>query len=494
MTPSSTESIRNRLSFGKIKGREVIANFDGGRITSDAGIVLIAELDKKLKITAHFAECFQDHRNLSYVDYSVHHLLAQRVYGIILGYEDVNDHDKLRYAPALAIALEKLDFIESNQAALAGKSTINRLEYCPETILDQAQSRYHKIEPLPQELEKAFLDIFFQDYKKAPKRIILDLDVTDDQVYGNQEGAFFNKYYRGVCYAPLYIFCGHHLLGAKLRSSNVDPAEGALEELQRVIGLIREKWTNTHILVRGDSAYAREEIMKFCEEQPGVDYVLAMATNNQLKLRASDIIEKARADYELRLEPVVELMDTLFSKDEDLEEVRKLVPDSTWFRSLCYQTEKSWSRQRRVVTKVCYGSEGLEIRHVVTSLPASKLSPSKVYTKKYCPRGEMENRIKEQQLDLFADRTSTQTFESNQLRLWLSSMAYVLMQAFRQHCLDKTSFAKATVGTIRLSFLKLGARITVSIRRILIAIASSCPYQDILALAYSRIQAIPDTG
>ncbi len=200
--------------------------------------------------------------------------------------------------------------------------------------------------------------------------------MTDDQVYGNQEGAFFNKYYRGGCYAPLYIFCGHHLLGAKLRSSNVDPAEGALEELQRVIRLIREKWTNTQILVRGDSAYAREEIMKFCEEQPGVDYVLAMANNNQLKLRASDIIEKARADYELRLEPVVELMDTLFSKDEDLEEVRKLVPDSTWFRSLCYQTEKSWSRQRRVVTKVCYGSEGLEIRHVVTSLPASKLSPS----------------------------------------------------------------------------------------------------------------------
>ncbi len=281
----------------------------------------MAELDKKLKITARFAECFQAHRNLSDLDYSVHHLLAQRVYGIILGYEDVNDHDKLRYAPALAIALEKLDLIESNQAALAGKSTINRLEYCPETILDQAKSREHKIESLPQELEKAFIDIFFQDDKKAPKRIILDLDVTDDQVYGNQEGAFFNKYYRGVCYAPLYIFCGHNLLVAKLRSSNVEPAEGALEELQRVIELIREKWTNTRILVRGDSAYAREEIMKFCEEQPGGDYVLAMATNNQLK--------------------------------------------------------------------------------------------------KYCPRGEMENRIKEQQLDLFADRTSTQTFESNQLRLWL---------------------------------------------------------------------------
>ncbi len=494
MTPSSLESLSHQLNFGSLKGRKVIANFSGGRITSDAGILLMAELDKKLKITARFAKCFKDYRNSSYVDYPVHQLLAQRVYGILLGYEDVNDHDKLRYDPALAIALEKLNFIDSTEGRLAGKSTINRLEYCPETIRQQETSRYHRIEHQPKDIEKAFVEIFLGSYKKPPRKIILDMDVTDDQVHGSQEGAFFNTYYQGVCYAPLYIFSGHHLLVAKLRSSNVDPAEGALEELQRVIGIIRKKWKDTHILVRGDSAYAREEIMKFCEEQVRVDYVLAMATNNQLKLRASDTIEKAKKDYEQRLKPVVKLMDSLFSKDEELEEVPKLVTNSTWFRSLCYQTEKSWSRQRRVVTKVCYGSEGLKIRHVVTSFPASKFAPSKLYTDEYCPRGEMENRLKEQQLDLFADRTSTQTFESNQLRLWLSSMAYVLMQAFRQHCLSKTSFAKATAGTIRLSFLKLGARITVSVRRILIAIASSCPYQDILAIAYSRIQAIPDTG
>ncbi len=494
MNPSSTESIGNQLKFGKLRGRKVIVNFDGGQITSDAGIIMIAELDKKLKITARFSECFQDNRNLSYVDYSLHQLLAQRVYGIILGYEDVNDHDKIRHDPALAIALKKLNFIDGSEAVLAGKSTINRLEYCPETIIDQAKSRYHKIEPLPKEIEKAFVDFFLASYKKPPRQIILDMDVTDDPVHGNQEGAFFNTYYKGVCYAPLYIFCGHHLLVAKLRPSNVDPAEGALEELQRVIGLIREKWQNTQILVRGDSAYAREDIMKFCEEQAGVDYVLAMATNSQLKLRASDIIEKAKADYEQRLEPVTKLMEILFSADEQLEEVNKLVPESTWYRSLCYKTQESWSRSRRVVTKVCQGSKGLKIRHVVTSLSASKIPPSKLYTDKYCPRGEMENRIKEQQLDLFADRTSTQIFESNQLRLWLSSLAYVLLQAFRQHCLNKTSLAKATVGTIRLSLLKLGARITISVRRILIAIASSCPYQDIIALAYSRIQAIPDTG
>ena len=494
MTPSSTECSPNQLNLGSLKGRKVIADFSGGRITSDAGILLMAELDKKLKITSRFAECFRDYRAESYINYSGHQLLAQRVYGIVLGYEDVNDHDKLREDPALAIALGKLNFIESNQRILAGKSTINRLEYCPETIINQESSRYHKIEHDPKEIEKAFVEIFLSSYKKPPRQVVLDMDVTDDQVHGNQEGAFFNPYYKGVCYAPLYIFCGHHLLVAKLRSSNVDPAAGAKEELQRIIQLIRKKWQETHIIIRGDSAYSREDIMTWCEEQIGVDYVLAMSTNSQLKLRASDIIKKAQADYESRLEPVTQIRSILFSPEQELEEANKLVPESTWYRSLCYKTQESWSRYRRVVTKVCHGSPGSKIRHVVTSLPASKIPPSLLYTDKYCPRGEMENRIKEQQLDLFADRTSTQTFDSNQLRLWLSSMAYVLVQAFRQNCLKKTSLAKATVGTIRLSLLKLGARITISCRRILIAIATACSSQDILAIAYSRIQAIPDSG
>ncbi len=494
MTPSSTQCLHNQLNFGSIKGRKVIADFSGGKITSDAGILLMAELDKKLKITARFAQCFRDYRDSSYVDYSVHQLLAQRVYGIVLGYEDVNDHDQLRYDPALAIALKKLNFIESTEAVLAGKSTLNRLEYCPETVINQASSRYHRIEHQPKELEQAFVEIFLESYRKPPRQIILDMDVTDDQVHGNQEGAFFNTYYHGVCYAPLYIFCGHHLLVAKLRSSNVDPAEGALEELQRVIGLIREQWQDPHILVRGDSAYAREDIMKWCEEQQEVDYVLAMATNSQLRLRASDVIAKAQADYEQRCQPVTALIETMFDPDEELDEANQLVPSATWYRSLCYKTQNSWTCSRRVVTKVSYGSSGLKVRYVVTSLPASKYPPSIVYTKKYCPRGEMENRLKEQQLELFADRTSSQTFESNQLRLWLSSIAYVLMQAFRQNCLAKTTLAKATVGTIRLSLLKLGARITISVRRILIAIASACPYQDILATAYRRIQLLPAPG
>ena len=311
MSPSSTDCIPNQFNFGTLQGRQVIANFEGGKITSEAGIVLMAELDKKLGLTARFAECFRDYRNSSYVDYSVHELLAQRVYGIVLGYEDVNDHDKLRYDPSLAIALEKLNFIDSNAALLAGKSTINRLEYCPETILNQRESRYHKIEHQPKEIEKAFVETFLESYKEPPQQIILDMDVTDDQVYGSQEGAFFNTYYNGVCYAPLYIFCGRHLLAALLRPSNVDPAAGALEELQRIIGIIRGKWQSTRILVRGDSAYAREDLMKFCEEKSGVDYAFGMATNSQLKLRAFDVIQKAQADYEQRLAPVTALMETV---------------------------------------------------------------------------------------------------------------------------------------------------------------------------------------
>ena len=246
--------------------------------------------------------------------------------------------------------------------------------------------------------------------------------------------------------------------------------------------------------MRGDSAYAREEIMKWCEDQPKIDYVLAMSTNSQLQRRAHDVITKAKDDYAQRLEPVSALMEQMFSPEEEVSEAQQLVPSAIWYRSLCYKTQDSWSRDRRVVTKITYGSKGLKLRHVVTSLPADKIPPSKVYTDQYCPRGEMENRIKEQQLELFADRTSTQTMSSNQLRLWLSSMAYVLLQAFRQHCLAQTALTKATVGTIRLSLLKLGARITISARRILMAIATSCPYQDILALAYRRIQLLPAPG
>ena len=494
MIPISTECVPEQFSFGRVNGRNVIANFKGGTLTSDGGLILIAELDKKRQITTRFASCFTDYRHQGYVNHSVTDLVAQRIYGLIQGYEDLNDHEKLRADPVFAIALGKLNHCEPQSVLLAGKSTLNRLEYCPETVINQAEARYHRVSHKPKGIERLLVELFLESYRKPPQSIVLDLDVTDDGVHGNQEQAFFNTYYGGVCYAPLYIFCGHDLLAAKLRPSNVDPADGALEELQRVIGLIRQQWKQTHILIRGDSAYSSEEIMSWCETQTGVDYVFGLATNSQLRMRAFDVIEKASADYEQRLTPATSFLEQVFSPGEDLTVAKGLISGSVWYRSLSYKTQTSWSRSRRVVTKVVYDSQGLKMRFVVTSLRAAKFPPGKLYTNKYCPRGEMENRIKEQQLELFSDRTSTHTFEGNQLRLWFSAIAYVLMQAFRASCLARTALATATVGTIRTLLLKLGARVLSSVRRVLISISSSCPYQDIFATAYQRIQSLPASG
>lgn len=273
MTPVLTKCIPDQFSFGRVEGRKVIANFQGGTLTSDGGLVLIAELDKKRQITTRFASCFTDYRHQGYVNHSVTDLVAQRIYGLIQGYEDLNDHEKLRSDPVFGIALGKLNNNELKSICLAGKSTLNRLEFCPETVVNQAEARYHRISHDPKRIERLLLELFLEFYRQPPRCIVLDLDVTDDPVHGNQEQGFFNTYYGGVCYAPLYIFCGHHLLAAKLRPSNVDPADGALEELQRVIGLIRQRWEHTHILIRGDSAYSRDEIMSWCEDQQGVDYV-----------------------------------------------------------------------------------------------------------------------------------------------------------------------------------------------------------------------------
>lgn len=313
-------------------------------------------------------------------------------------------------------------------------------------------------------------------------------------VHGNQEQVFFNTYYGGSCYAPLYIFCGKHLLVAKLRPSNVDPAAGALEELQRVIKHIRQKWDNVEILVRGDSAYSRENIMAWCESQSGVDYAFGLAKNIRLIKMTTATQHKAKQEFEEKLTTVVSFFETLFMPDEELPELAsELIEDSIWYRSLNYQTLESWSRSRRVVSKVEYGAKGNNIRFVVTSLPANKVPPAQLYTQKYCKRGEMENRFKEQQLELFSDRTSTHTFVGNQLRLWFSSLAYVLMNALREQCLAKTELQNAQVGTIRIKLLKLGALITVSSRRILIAITSSCPYKYIFATAYRCLKMLPNT-
>ncbi len=304
-----------------------------------------------------------------------------------------------------------------------------------------------------------------------------------------------NPYYRGYCYAPLYIFCGKHLLAAKLRPSNLDPAAGALEELQRVIKIIRSKWKNVKIIIRADSAYSREDIMAWCESQTEIDYVIALAPNNRLLQLSQSIKYRASQEYLGKLQPITEFFESLFPSSPDLKkDAAAFVDNSVWYCSLDYQTLDGWSRNRRVVAKVEYSHEEVDTRFVVTSLPVNKIPPGRLYTQKYCPHANVENCLKEQKLGLHSDRTSTHIFEGNQLRLWFASIAYVLMNALREQCLAKTEFQNATVETIRAKILKLGAVITISKRRILIAISSVCPYQEIFATISKRLSQLPCPG
>jgi hypothetical protein len=488
MTPNNIDCIPGQLKVKQVKSRPIVVNFHNKTVTSDAGVSLIAELDRKRKITSRLAECFKDYRDVKRIEHSVENLIAQRIYGLIMGYEDLNDHDELRHDPMFVLALGKIIDSGKELPILAGKSTLNRLEHCPENVYSKANSRYHRIEHDGEAIEKLLVEIFLESHSKPPRQIILDLDVTDDLVHGNQEEAFFNPYYGGYCYAPLYIFCGQHLLAAKLRASNVDPASGALSELQRVILKIRSCWMNVKILVRGDSAYAREDIMSWCESQTGVDYVFGLAQNSRLLQLSQSTQYRASQEYSQKLQTAVEFFETLFTPSSDLKkQAAAVVNSSIWYSSLDYKTLDSWSRNRRVVAKVEYSSERINTRFVVTSLSTKKVPPGKVYTQIYCPRGNIENCFKEQKLELKSDRTSTHTFAGNQLRLWFSAIAYILMNALRKQYLAKTKLKNATVGTIRTKLLKLEAIITVSSRKVLISISSTCPYKEIFVLVYNYL-------
>ena len=492
MTPNKVDCIPEQFKFEQIKSCPVIVNFQGETVTSDAGLSLIAELDRKREITLRLAACFKDYRKPNRIEHSVSSLIAQRIYGLVMGYEDINDHETLRHDKMFALAVGKTITSAQEPITLAGKSTLNRIEHCPENVYSRADSRYHRIEHDAEAIEKLLVEIFLESYSKPPRQIVVDLDVTDDLVHGNQEEAFFNPYYKGYCYAPLYIFCGQHLLAAKLRASNLDPAEGGLSELQRVIKLIRERWKTVKILVRGDSAYSREDIMAWCESQVGIDYVFGLAQNSRLLQLSQSTQYRASQEYSQKLQTVVSFFETLLTPSEELEkQAATLVENSVWYCSLDYQTTDSWSRSRRVVSKIEYSCEEVKTRFVVTSLPTKNVPPGRLYTEKYCPRGNMENCFKEQKLELKSDRTSTHTFAGNQLRLWFSSIAYTLMNALREQCLAKTELKNAQVGTIRTKLLKLGAIITFNSRRVLIAITSTCPYKDIFAMAYNYLSRLP---
>ncbi|MHC5917848.1 MAG: IS1380 family transposase [Nostoc sp.] len=495
MTPNKNNCIPEQFRFEPVLSCPVIVNFKGEPVTSDAGLTLIAELDKKREITSRLAACFKDYRDPNKILHPVNSLIAQRIYGLIMGYEDINDHETLRHDAIFALAVGKAINLEQEPITLAGKSTLNRLEHCPEDVSSRADSRYHRIEHDASAIETLLVELFLESYRKPPRQIILDLDVTDDLVHGNQEETFFNPYYRGYCYAPLYIFCGKHLLAAKLRASNVDPAEGGLGELQRVIKIIRSQWKDVKIIIRGDSAYSREDIMSWCESQTEIDYVLGLAPNNRLLQLSQSIQYRASQEYSGKIQHIVEFFETLFPPSPDLKnDAAVFVDNSVWYCSLDYQTLDSWSRHRRVVAKVEYSYKEVDTRFVVTSLPVNKIPPGRLYTQKYCPRGNMENCLKEQKLGLHSDRTSTHTFEGNQLRLWLTSIAYILMNALREQCLAKTEFKNATVETIRTKLLKLGAVITISKRRIFIAISSAYPYQEIFAMVYKSLSQLPCPG
>jgi hypothetical protein len=495
MTPNKNHCIPEQFVFGQVESCPVVVNFKGEPVTSDAGLTLIAELDRKRQITSRLAACFKDYREPNKILHPVKSLIAQRIYGLIMGYEDINDHETLRHDPIFALAVGKAINLEEESITLAGKSTLNRLEHCPEEVSSRKNSRYHRIEYEASAIETLLVELFLESYRKPPRQIILDLDVTDNLVHGHQEETFFNPYYKGYCYAPLYIFCGQHLLAAKLRASNLDPAAWGLSELQRVTKIIRSRWKDVKIIIRGDSAYSREEIMAWCESQMDIDYVFGLGENPRLIQLSQSIKYRASQEYSRKIHPLIEFFENLFPGTPDLKkDAAKFVDNSVWYCSVDYQTLDSWSRSRRVVAKVDYSDEEVKTRFVVTSLPINKIPPGKLYTQKYCPRGNMENCLKEQKLDLQSDKTSTHTFAGNQLRLWLAAIAYILMNTMREKCLANTEFKKATIGTIRTKLLKLGAVINISRRRVLIKISSACPYKSVFATIYELLSRLPCPG
>lgn len=455
-----TECSAGLFAFTAVEKRQVVAGFDGGAMTSDAGALLLGATDRAIRLVDRFAGCFTDARVKGLIEHEVPTLVGQRIFGIALGYEDLNDHDHLRHDPVLAVLAGKLKARRKDCAPVAGKSTLNRLEHAPKG----APTRYHKIGHDGAAIERLFVTLFLEAHAAPPAEIVIDLDATDDPLHGHQEGRFFHGYYDGYCYLPLYIFCGDHLLAARLRPSNIDGAAGAQEEVARIVEQIRAKWPATRIILRADSGFCREALMAWCEGNR-VDFIFGLARN--ARLAAEIVAELAEAETE-----------SLATG----KPARR-------FRDFPWTTRKSWSRRRRVIGKAEWTQGEANPRFIVTSLSDKDGDGKALYETIYCARGEMENRIKECQLDLFADRTSTATMRANQLRLWFASMAYVLTSALRRIALRQTQFAKSTCGTIRLKLLKIGALVTTSVRRVRIAMASGYPWQPEWAEACARLSA-----
>jgi hypothetical protein len=435
----------------------VVARFDGGRISSDGGAFLLRQTDQRLNLLPRLAECFLDGRDQDLVEHSVREMLSQRVYGLALGYEDLNDHEQLRNDPVFGVLAGREDL----DAPLAGKSTLNRME-----LGTGANDRYKKITFWKEAIDELLVKVFLESHPTAPAEIVVDVDTTDLPLHGHQEGRFFHGYYDQYCYLPLYIFCGEHVLCARLRESNHDAAFGCLQEIQRIVAQIRATWPEVKIILRGDSGFCRNELMSWCENNQ-VDFVFGLARNQRLRKIIGAQMHEATQRWNQTGKP------------------------ARVFAEFDYQTRKTrksgWDRKRRVVAKAEHIDGKENPRFVVTSLSGEEWAAQALYEKLYCARGDMENRIKEQ-FSLFADRVSTETMRANQMRLYLSTMAYVLMSGLRRLGLQATELAQAQVSTIRAKLLKIGAQIRVTVRKVWVSMASSYPWQGLYQQVWTNLR------
>ena len=467
----NTECSTKPLAFHGLGRRKVVGGFNGGEISSDGGGLLLREVEQRTHILRRLSACFTGHRAPGRIEHELETLIKQRVFGLALGYEDLVDHAELCRDRLLALLCGCTDLSGSGRVRasdrgkpLAGKSTLNRLELTPAVGVDEV--RYKKTVADFAAMDGLLVDVFVESYRSAPEAIILDVDATDDPVHGHQAGRFFHGYYRHYCYLPLYIFCGEQLLCARLRPADRDGAAGTVEELAGIVERVRRRWPATRIIVRGDIGFCREALMSWCEAHT-VDYVLGLAKNARLKALIATPLQQAQARYEATGAP------------------------ARAFQECRYRTHKSWSRTRRVVGKAESVSKGANPRFVVTSLALEEYDARALYEDLYCARGDMENRIKEQQLALFADRTSTRELRANQLRLYFSSFAYVLLQTLRRLALPGTALAKAQCDTIRLKLLKVGVQVRLSVRRVGLAFAEGYPYAGLFYEVLTRLRAIP---
>ena len=452
-----TECTQSSFGFEACGRREIVARFDGGTISSDGGALLLRQTDQRLNLLPRLAACFLDGRNQERVEHSVQQMLAQRIYGLALGYEDINDHEQLRTDPMFGILAGRAELDQP----LAGKSTLNRMEGG-----DGSDDRYKKITFWKEAIDELLVQLFIEAHENAPSEMILDVDTTDLPLHGKQEGRFFHGYYDCYCYLPLYVFCGDHILCARLREANHDAAYGCLAEIQRLVRQIRAAWPEVKIVLRGDSGFCRNELMSWCENN-GVDFVLGLARNQRLRKIIGQQMHEATQQWSQTGSPA-----RVFTEFE-------------------YRTRKrnqgGWERPRRVVAKAEHIEGKENPRFVVTSLAGGEWEAQRLYEELYCARGEMENRIKEQ-FSLFADRVSTETMRANQMRLYLSAMAYILVSGLRRIGLRATALAEAQVATIRTKLLKIGAQIRVTVRKVWISMASSYPWQGLYQQVWTNLR------